>query len=99
MKRASLLILVILCTAQVRAGKPLIDNAVTPAAGAEPIDPAVLIDDDGRSYLYFGCRAAKVVKLDPTMTALAGEIRDVALLDSTGKPIPTAQPDRDPVLP
>jgi len=80
-------------------GKPLIDNALMPAAGAEPIDPAVLTDDDGVSYLYFGCRAPKVVKLDASMTRLAGDIQDIQLLDSQGKPIPVAQPDQQPVLP
>jgi hypothetical protein len=46
-------------------GKPLIDNAVQTDAGPEVIDPALLVDDDGTTYLYFACRAAKVVKLDP----------------------------------
>ncbi|MGD0767441.1 MAG: family 43 glycosylhydrolase [Tepidisphaeraceae bacterium] len=80
-------------------GKPLIDNALMPAAGAEPIDPAVLIDDGGGSYLYFGCRAPKVVKLNPSMTGLAGEIQDVVFLDSHGAPIELAQPGQNPVLP
>lgn len=80
-------------------GKPLIDNASMAAAGAEPIDPAVLIDDSGASYLYFGGRTPKVVKLDPSMTGLAGAIQDVMLLDSHGKPIAAAQPGQQPVLP
>ena len=80
-------------------GQPLIDNALMPAAGAEPIDPAVLIDGDGALYLYFGCRAPKVVKLDPSMTKLAGAIQDISLLDSDGNPIVRAQPDEQPVLP
>jgi beta-xylosidase len=80
-------------------GKPLLDNRTMPEAGAEPIDPAVLIDDDGQAYLYFGCRNARVVKLDPSLTRFAGPIETVRLVDDQGKPIPVAAPDTNPVLP
>ena len=80
-------------------GMPLLDNKTMPEAGKEPIDPAVLVDDDGQSYLYFGCRNAKVVKLAPSLTELAGPIETVQLLDPQGKPIPVAAPDTNPVLP
>ena len=49
-------------------GRPLIDNHNNEAVvGREPVDPAVLIDDDGQAYMYFGCRETKVVKLKNNM--------------------------------
>ena len=80
-------------------GKPLIDNAVLPEARAEPIDPAVLQDDDGQTYLYFGCRKPEVVKLRPSLTGLDGSLQTVSLLDAQEKSIPLAGPGKDPVLP
>jgi beta-xylosidase len=80
-------------------GKPLIDNAALPDADPEPIDPAVLLDDDGQAYLYFGCRKPEVVKLRPSLTELAGGLQTVSLLDAQGMPIPLAAPGKDPVLP
>ena len=53
-------------------GAPLIDNATMPEAGAEPIDPALLVDDDGTTWLYFGCRQPMVAKVDPSLTKLEG---------------------------
>ena len=80
-------------------GKPLVDNVTMPEAGPEPIDPAVLVDDDGQSYLFFGCRDPKVVKLDSSLTKLAGPIQTVAMLDAQGKPLPIAVPGKNPILP
>jgi len=80
-------------------GAPLLDNSAMPEAGPEPIDPAVLVDDDGQSYLYFGCRNARVVKLDASLTRFAGPISTVRLLDPQGRPIPVAGPGANPVLP
>ena len=80
-------------------GKPLIDGTSTTKAGPEPIDPAVLQDDDGQTYLYFGCRQPKVVKLRPSLTELAGELSTVSFLNAQGKPVPLAAPGKDPVLP
>jgi len=80
-------------------GKPLIDNSVLTNAGPEPIDPAVLQDDDGQTYLYFGCRQPMVVKLRPSLTELAGDLKTVSFLDAQGKPVPLAAPGKDPVLP
>jgi len=80
-------------------GAPLIDNAVMPEAGAEPIDPAILVDDDGTTWLYFGCRLPMVVKLDPTLTKLAGPLEKLVILDASGKPVPQALPGKDPLRP
>ena len=80
-------------------GKPLIDNKLMPDAGEEPIDPTILTDDDGQSYLYFASRSLRVVKLDPSMTKLAGPLQNVAFLDAQGKPVPTAASGKQPVLP
>ena len=80
-------------------GKALLDNAVSPEAGAEPIDPAVLLDDDGQAYLYFGCRQPMVARLDAALTAVVGPLQTVPLLDAQGRPVPQAAPGKDPVLP
>lgn len=66
-------------------GKPLIDRAHNEAeVGREPIDPCVLIDDDGQAYMYFGCRDARVVKLKENMTELDGSILPVVINGNEG---------------
>ncbi len=60
-------------------GKPLIETPRDHNAGAEPIDPMVFIDKDGQSYLYFGTRIPKVVKLKDNMQQLDGNIQDVII--------------------
>lgn len=60
-------------------GAPLVDKARDANAGAEPIDPQVLIDDDGQAYLVFGTRVPKIVKLGADMISLAGPIQDLAI--------------------
>jgi beta-xylosidase len=57
----------------------LIDKARDANAGAEPIDPAVLIDDDGRAYLLFGTRVPKIVKLKPDMIHADGPIENIVI--------------------
>ncbi|MGY6650241.1 family 43 glycosylhydrolase [Wenyingzhuangia sp. IMCC45574] len=66
-------------------GKPLVDNKQEPFAGPEPIDPAILIDDDGQAYMYFGCRDARVVKLKDNMIERDGALHEVLILDKQGK--------------
>jgi beta-xylosidase len=80
-------------------GRPLIDKTMMPEVGVEPIDPALLIDDDGQAYMFLGCRNLKVVKLDASLTRLAGPVQAVTLFDPQGKPIPVAAPDTQPSLP
>jgi arabinoxylan arabinofuranohydrolase len=80
-------------------GAPLIDNATMPEAGTEPIDPAILVDGDGTTWLYFGCRQPMVVKLDPSLTKLAGPLQKLAILGPSGEPVPQALPGKDPQLP
>lgn len=80
-------------------GAPLLDKATTPETGPEPIDPALLIDDDGQTYLFFGCRQLRVAKLDASLTKLAGPVQPVTLLDPSGNPLPVAPPDKQPALP
>jgi len=61
-------------------GKPLVDNTNNEKiVGREPIDPALLIDDDGQAYMYFGCRDARVVKLKKNMIELDGDIKPVII--------------------
>lgn len=62
---------------------PLVDKARDANAGAEPIDPHVLIDDDGQAYMSFGTRVPKIVKLKPDMITTDGPIMDIAV---TGYP-------------
>lgn len=60
-------------------GDALIDKARDANAGAEPIDPAVLIDDDGSAYLLFGTRVPKIVRLKRDMVHLDGPIEDIRI--------------------
>jgi glycosyl hydrolase family 43 len=60
-------------------GAPLIDKTRDANAGAEPIDPAVLIDDDGQAYLYFGTRVPKAVKLTADLLHMDGPILDMSV--------------------
>ncbi len=61
-------------------GRPLVDNTNNiPVVGREPIDPGILIDDDGQAYMFFGCRDARCVKLKENMVELGGEIRPVVI--------------------
>ncbi len=61
-------------------GKPLIDKTgQEELIGREPIDPGILIDDDGQAYMYFGCRDARVVKLKENMIELDGEVRKIQI--------------------
>ncbi len=80
-------------------GHALLDKATMPEIGPEPIDPALFVDDDGQTYLYFGCRQLKVVKLDSSLTKLAGSVHSVTILDPQGKPTAVAAPDIQPELP
>ncbi len=60
--------------------RPLIDNTNNKELiGPEPIDPAVLIDDDGQAYMYFGCRELRVVQLKENMIELDGEVRRLVI--------------------
>jgi beta-xylosidase len=61
-------------------GTPLVDKARDANAGAEPIDPAVLVDDDGQAYLVFGTRVPKIVKLKANMIETDGPIQDIQVL-------------------
>ena len=57
----------------------LVDKARDANAGAEPIDPAVMIDDDGQAYLVFGTRVPKIVRLKADMTETDGPILDLRI--------------------
>lgn len=60
-------------------GTPLIDKSRDANAGAEPIDPAVLIDDNGQAYLTFGTRTPKIVRLKADMIHTDGTIKDIII--------------------
>ncbi|WP_298477058.1 family 43 glycosylhydrolase [uncultured Maribacter sp.] len=60
-------------------GKPLIDNTgQVEKIGPEPIDPAILIDNE-QAYMFFGCRELRAVKLQDNMTELDGDISTVKI--------------------
>lgn len=62
-------------TGFVDSGKPLIDNeGRTDEIGVEPIDPVVLIDEDGQAYMYFGCRNFRMVRLKENMVETTGPV-------------------------
>jgi arabinoxylan arabinofuranohydrolase len=66
-------------------GKPLINNLNNiDVVGREPIDPAILIDDDGQAYMYFGCRDARVVKLKENMIEIKGDIKPIIIHGNEG---------------
>lgn len=65
-------------------GKPLVCNTEEPFAGKEPIDPAILIDDDGQAYMYFGCREARVTKLKKNMIERKGKLKELEIYDNEG---------------
>jgi hypothetical protein len=58
-------------------GEALITNEMTTHTPNDwdDIDPAVFIEENGDSYLFFGNTVAKYVKLDDNMIDLDGEIR------------------------
>jgi beta-xylosidase len=60
-------------------GGPLIEKGRDENTGEEPIDPMVFTDDDGQSYMYFGTRTPKVVKLGSDMISTEGPILDVEI--------------------
>lgn len=63
------------------SGKPMVNNAgQTDIVGREPIDPAILIDDDGQAYMYFGCRDFRMVRLKENMVETEGEIEKPVIL-------------------
>jgi beta-xylosidase len=66
-------------------GGPIIDTARDANTGKEPIDPMVFVDRDGQSYMYFGSRTPKVVRLAPDMVRTAEPIKDVKIENSTVK--------------
>lgn len=58
-------------------GHALVTNDMTTQTPNDwdDIDPAVLIDDDGQAYLFFGNSVPKYVKLKDNMIELDGEIK------------------------
>jgi arabinoxylan arabinofuranohydrolase len=59
--------------------KPLIDNTdQVEKIGPEPIDPALLIEDE-QAYMYFGCRELRAVKLKDNMMEVDGDILNIKI--------------------
>jgi hypothetical protein len=55
-------------------GNPLVDQARDTNVGDEPIDPMIFTDSDGSSYMYFGTRTPKVVRLGADMVSTSNEL-------------------------
>lgn len=64
-------------------GSALITNEMTTATDIEKddIDPTVLIDDDGQTYLFWGNTQCYYAKLKANIIELDGEIKTVVLPD------------------
>ena len=60
-------------------GKPLVNRALVP--DTQPYDPDVFMDDDGESYLFFGCGKYYVARLAADMVSLAEPPRPVVIDD------------------
>lgn len=75
-------------------GEPIIDNSIELFAGKEPIDPGVLIDDNGQAYMFFGCREARVTKLKDNMVDRKGKLRELKIFDKDGKRCLWIEPEK-----
>jgi hypothetical protein len=64
-------------------GNALIDKSRDTNVGDEPIDPMIFTDNDGSSYMYFGTRKPKVIRLGADMVSTTGPIIDLRLTGST----------------
>lgn len=64
-------------------GSALITPDMLPPAhtGSDNYDPAVLIDDDGQAYIFWGKYQCYYAKLKENMTELEGPVRPVSLPD------------------
>jgi hypothetical protein len=56
----------------------------TPIAGANGIDPSVLIDKDGSAYLYYSLNKIFVARLKPNMLEIEGEPKVIDHLPTKG---------------
>jgi len=69
----------------VDSGRPIISNkGQIDSVGREPIDPTVLIDDDGQAYMYFGCRDFRMVRLKDNMIETEGAIEKPVIIGNEG---------------
>jgi beta-xylosidase len=60
-------------------GSALVTNQMTPKGSHswEDIDPTVLTDDDGTTWIAWGNRQCYIAKLKPNMTEIDGPIREI----------------------
>lgn len=65
-------------------GQAIIDNSIQKEAGKEPIDPGMLIDNDGKTYMYFGCRKACVIEMADDLMSYKGKINELMIYDEEG---------------
>ncbi len=73
--------------------RPLIDNLMenAPAENSQPyfcIDPTILIDDDGKAYLYYGREKLCCARLGDDMISVKGEIKSFEMTEKAfGAPV------------
>jgi beta-xylosidase len=62
-------------------GKALITHSMLPPTDNEKanLDPAVLLDDDGEAYIFWGNKTCYYARLDKDMTSLSGDIKTIDL--------------------
>ncbi len=59
--------------------KALITPDMISIPGSENFDPAVLIDDDGQAYIFWGKNVCYYARLKNSMMCLDGEIKSIYL--------------------
>jgi beta-xylosidase len=59
------------------SGRPLISNQFDMKPGSDNFDPTVLLDDDGRAYIFWGKNVCYYAKLKDNLIEVDGEIKAV----------------------
>lgn len=74
-------------------GKPLITGSSATIQGANDYDPGILIDDDGKAYIYWGGNGPCLwAELNPDMISLAGTVKQATINGATGEATYTEGP-------
>jgi hypothetical protein len=67
-------------------GKPLITGSSATIQGANDYDPGILVDDDGKAYIYWGGNGPCLwAELKPDMISLAGPVQKTTINGATGE--------------
>jgi hypothetical protein len=67
-------------------GKPLITGSSSTIQGANDYDPGILIDDDGKAYIYWGGNGPCLwAELNPDMISLTGPVQKATIDGASGE--------------